>query len=563
VSSYFIDPDWGGTASGTFALPWTTYASLPALSAGDKALLKEGTTFLGRVAVAQSGSAGNPIIFGVYRASDGAQITSTLGAATVQSNADGSSPTITTAGRSHVELWCLKATPAGGAHNSIRLGSGGSTDGNFAYYCQADSASASGIQVAAQTGPVGGGASYCQATGCGVNGCVLGDASADFDGLVVERNNFSSNTGSGIRWNPSAAEKYITGTSSISYNTCNDNVSYGIRMTGDVTACTVQYNICLRNISGMYIGVFAGTVNLNASLVQFNTCNYNVEFGIQTASSNGWLIQYNDCSYNGSNTGNKYGRGIEIFGVATRLSAGTVQHNTCNYNYNYGGTADNGTEGVGIGLDDYHGAVICQNNWCEGNEGNGIQPNPTGSSGAVIRGNVLKNNFLVDSARASGWAAVIKSQIYTGLTELNLSITGNTFIDEGVATCLEEIAEASGATLGGFLVQNNTFIGGAIGTKMRAAATRLTNSYWNVTKPGEEHDTTSALSAETGRVTANPMCNSLGKPRRSSPLLGAGTHITTETDINGNTRTNPPAIGAYDAASAGGGGGLGLRFPLR
>ena len=82
MATYYIDPSWGGTASGTFALPWTTYASLPALSAGDKVLQKAGTTFSGTVTAGYSGTLANPIIYGVYDAS-GAEVTTTLGAATI------------------------------------------------------------------------------------------------------------------------------------------------------------------------------------------------------------------------------------------------------------------------------------------------------------------------------------------------------------------------------------------------------------------------------------------------------------------------------------------------
>jgi parallel beta-helix repeat protein len=51
----------------------------------------------------------------------------------------------------------------------------------------------------------------------------------------------------------------------------------------------------------------------------------------------------------------------------------TIRRNTCRFNFNYGGPLDNGSEGVGIGLDDGTNKCSLYSNIISNNEGNGIQ----------------------------------------------------------------------------------------------------------------------------------------------------------------------------------------------
>lgn len=50
-------------------------------------------------------------------------------------------------------------------------------------------------------------------------------------------------------------------------------------------------------------------------------------------------------------------------------------------------------------------------------------------------------------------------------------------------------------------------------------------------------------------VTANPLLTADYKLTQTSPLIGAGTHLGYTRDIEGKQRPNPPAIGAFDAAT--------------
>lgn len=50
-------------------------------------------------------------------------------------------------------------------------------------------------------------------------------------------------------------------------------------------------------------------------------------------------------------------------------------------------------------------------------------------------------------------------------------------------------------------------------------------------------------------VTADPLLSTAYRPMSGSPLIGAGTHLGYRRDIERKQRQNPPAIGAFDAAT--------------
>src|SRR5574343_232399 len=84
---YYVDPTVVGPGSGTFADPWKSPTSAT-LAAGQALLFKEGTTTTLTTTYGGSvtGTAANPIIYGVYSASSGTQITGKIGAATITCN---------------------------------------------------------------------------------------------------------------------------------------------------------------------------------------------------------------------------------------------------------------------------------------------------------------------------------------------------------------------------------------------------------------------------------------------------------------------------------------------
>lgn len=128
-------------------------------------------------------------------------------------------------------------------------------------------------------------------------------------------------------------------------------------------------------VTGMVTGIFISSGDGN--YVSNNNCSSNMNFGIHiTGFAKSYLIEGNTCNYNGgTESRNFYGRGIELSSsvAANAVSGHTIRWNTCMFNYNYGGPADNGSEGVGIGLDDGTAKCSVYGNILANNEGNGIQ----------------------------------------------------------------------------------------------------------------------------------------------------------------------------------------------
>jgi hypothetical protein len=154
-------------------------------------------------------------------------------------------------------------------------------------------------------------------------------------------------------------------------------------------------------VTGMLTGIFINSSNRN--YVGNNNCSTNMNFGIHiTGFSKSFTIEGNTCNYNGGTLSPTfYGRGIELSSAAGTyaVSEHTIRNNTCRFNYNFGGPADNGSEGVGIGLDDGTTKCAVYNNIISNNEGNGIQlygggdrQRFTDTGGHSITSNTLDSN---------------------------------------------------------------------------------------------------------------------------------------------------------------------------
>ncbi|MDB5792101.1 MAG: hypothetical protein JWQ80_2125 [Massilia sp.] len=194
------------------------------------------------------------------------------------------------------------------------------------------------------------------------------------------------------------------------------------------------------SVTGMLSGIFVGSGDRNR--VTDNDCSTNMNFGIHvTGFARSFLIESNTCNHNGGpDSPNYWGRGIELSAAAgpNAVSDHTIRFNTCRFNYNYGGPLDNGTEGVGIGLDD--GVVRCTvyRNHVANNEGNGIQLFGGGAPGSIpdtgghtIAGNLLGSNCTYSVLdRRSGGTAPSRFQAHIQLAYIygtRTLITNNIF----------------------------------------------------------------------------------------------------------------------------------------
>jgi hypothetical protein len=142
-----------------------------------------------------------------------------------------------------------------------------------------------------------------------------------------------------------------------------------------------------------------------------------MNFGIHISGlARSYIIERNICNANGGTlTPTYYGRGIELSSAAGAgaVSGHTIRYNTCKSNYNYGGPLDNGSEGVGIGLDDGVSKCAVYGNIIANNEGNGLQVYGGGdrakwpdTGGHTIDSNKMDSNctFSVLNRRSGGTA---------------------------------------------------------------------------------------------------------------------------------------------------------------
>ena len=552
MATYYIDPEWTGTASGTFALPYTTYASLPSLSAGDFVLQKEDTTFSGHFTVGQSGSAGSPITFGVYNKNTGAQITNKIAVAR-WAGVGSAASNFTSGAQSYITIMGFEFQNVTASRYALSIGTAATANGCIVSYCRANNltVAAGGISLIANPGYPGHTVTRCELSYNAYGIIISGSSGGGYFNITYNTCNY--NAESGIR-TALATTALLAG--KFSNNECNHNGTIaategkgiGIDNLSDNLALVISNNTCKHNFS-MGIRLGSNSSITNAPLVKENNCSSNGQYGIQVSRGVGWVLTKNICNSNGANRGSFYGRGIEIYSSNGSFPAGpgVISYNVCNNNYNYGGTLNNGTEGVGIGLDDNHRSVSCFGNICFNNEGSGIQVNPSGALGtSTIVGNLLVDNFNKSDMKGTSWVSIILSAIYTSTTEANLKIWNNTIINTKPTLCTQGIAEGPSAVASGVEVVNNVFIGFPIAMKVRTGIVRTNNAFWNNTVNVQTYNSTVALGDGTGAVITNPLINSQYIPTSSSPLVAAGTSVGNRRDALGNLFKTIPSIGAYE-----------------
>jgi parallel beta-helix repeat protein len=202
-------------------------------------------------------------------------------------------------------------------------------------------------------------------------------------------------------------------------------------------AATLEGN----TVSGMLVGIFIN--GGDRSYVGNNHCSGNMNFGIHvTGIARSYLIESNVCNSNGGTLSpTYYGRGIELTSSAgpDGVSGHTIRYNTCRFNFNYGGPLDNGSEGVGIGLDNGTSKCSVYGNLISNNEGNGIQLYGGGdparypdTGGHTIMSNIMDSNCTYSFLnRRSGGSAPSPFQAHIALAYIYGSrsvISSNVFM---------------------------------------------------------------------------------------------------------------------------------------
>ena len=183
-----------------------------------------------------------------------------------------------------------------------------------------------------------------------------------------------------------------------------------------------------------------------------------------------------------------------------------------------------GQEGHGIDLDDLTAGSYIRRNTVSLCEGRGIQVN-------MGRGNTVSAN-LVYNCTKDGIRLDVNAAV------LNVAY-GNTVIS-GATTAAAQAGIVLGANN---TAKNNVVVGYATGITGGASSTENYNCLFTAAVRS------GGISAGANDTTADPLLTSDYRPKPTSPLLGAGTHLGYTRDIDRKQRPNPPSIGAFDVAT--------------
>jgi hypothetical protein len=386
AATVYINPTLGSDSN-----PGTAYGAprqtLPGtLTAGTAYLFIDGCT-IGGFTVSQNGSAGAPIVIGVYNPATGARITDrSVGRVTVTGKID-------IGGRSYVALEHLNVT--GG---SPRISCDNSTACQL-ICCRANGNlgghGIKGYWGTGQTGKIE--IDGCEATGNSAGIEVQGEGGADItNGTVIQWCNASDNIGNGI--SVTGGRRYEN--CHIACNTANNNSheTYGdndndncIYVTGIMRAgSSIRWNEATGSIySCLWVQPSNGSwhdydcAGLLIENNRFSRSQYGMALfsKLNGAFANPVLVQYNEIFETGTRDGStvahgtqRWGRGIEVF-APYEDETHMPQFIVCRFNY----VRDTvlwdewGTDSQGIGLDDNTRDITVYGNVIVNCGGQGIQ----------------------------------------------------------------------------------------------------------------------------------------------------------------------------------------------
>jgi parallel beta-helix repeat protein len=387
MATYYIDPSASGPGNGTLASPFSAWTSVT-WAPGNTYLQKRGSTYRGVFQLSASGTASQRITVGAYYRADGTDDTSRPkpiiilpGAPTTPAN--GASIAVHNQERDFVTYRNLDirnpTAPEASDVAIIWLGNDCVFENNVV------TSNCAGMYVF--------GKNRVTMSGCVLdvvsckpayaNHGILVAGNVNIDGVrilnnIVRHHGGGTASSHGIRCETYSSAVYlsnlvirgnrVTPVPGVTYNP--NRGAIGIYLVQGSRA-----SLDRNTVTGMLSGIFLNSGDGN--YVGSNNCSRNMNFGIHiTGVAKSFLIENNICNYNGGTMSpTYYGRGIELSSAAgpNAVSGHTLRYNTCRFNYNFGGPLDNGSEGVGIGLDDGVTKCTVYSNMISNNEGNGIQ----------------------------------------------------------------------------------------------------------------------------------------------------------------------------------------------
>lgn len=417
MAVYYIDPSQASNGTGTPGSPFNSPASAPA-GAGNRYRFKRGTTWPTSGASAFPAITGGVdvdhlTVFEAYANADGSDnTTQPLPIINLGDNAlpadvsnvmwyrvraqnawstEGNDKAILTPGNGVVVLECEMPGNLGAIKIVNRTGFV-IQDSKFWAATGGTSFSMSAILVdgtSAMSGIIDGNEVYVGDGGTSSSHAVRISSTVPFASLQVTDNRVR--TQSGIQTtNATKAGVFISN-------------ALGSSLVGPTALASATVVISGNDVSNLGEGVYlAGVRN---AWIHHNTLSRNGTFGLHLTGgaipSTGNIIEWNRASHCGVNASPFLGRGIELSGTGIQgaCSVNVVRFNYCGYSANWGGTADDGSEGVGIGLSGGANGNLVYANMLPFNEGAGISV--SGGATANTGGNALVGNAVIGSgARA-------------------------------------------------------------------------------------------------------------------------------------------------------------------
>lgn len=343
----------------------------------------------------------------------------------------------------------------------------------------------------------------------------------------------------------------------------------GLR-TSNCTDATIDLNDIRFHLEGIFVTNGAATVYN----ITNNICRTNAHFGIHLSTNAvGCILDGNDCSFNGTSTYNgttllAYGRGIECSGAAgqDKCSGHTIRFNTCNNNYNYGGPLDNGSEGVGIGLDDSTTDCLVYGNTCKNNEGNGIQqyggspgtgtPVITDTGGNAVIANYCENNCT--SALKNRRSGGTNTTLFNAHIAFGGSFGGTAYIAHNVCVINTPVGIAINVSCDDLIIANNIITsphGISMDTGYSASVGVCnSNDFFGTTQNYCLRTVDVSGSATfasnpyvgTNDLTIDPKFTAAYSLSTGSAAIRAGFAIGTRLDFLGRTYKSPPSLGMFE-----------------
>lgn len=571
MAAYHINPNApDNTGSGTAASPKKTLAGIT-LAPGDKVLFLRGTTYSDTFSPSAPGTAAQPIEYAAYAYADGSD-NEALPRPIISRTAPVS--TYASANKHYVSYRDLDVRGTLTVANDTAM-----------FYLGMN-AQFVNMRVDSNCGAVAvWNSSNVLIEGCELNGVshtsantnhvvVISADSTHIDNIKVRRCTLNHKGGGSATSHVMRAE-----TNSVSYDltrlVIEENVSLppnnaeknpnigtiGLRLAR-CPGVVVRKNI----VRGVLSGVYVNGVNaiITGGRIEDNDFSYCYNFGIHLpGATRNFKIRRNVCWHCGTDAGaSYYGRGIEISSAAGQGQNGghVIAFNSCCYARNWGGPADNASEGVGIGLDDGTDSCEVYGNYCAFNEGNGIQQ--YGGIGTMTGGHRISGNWLESNCTAS-----FKNRRTGGTTLTNFNAHIGFSAHKGKASYVVNNL-FKGATLAGIsettnsdnnLVKaNNIFIDvrypvcmpsgrGNAYNNIYYSPTVVTQRYSDITVDANGAPTFPAL-AYTGSndYGFDPKLDNKGRPKVDSPCIGAGRNVGKFPDLTGRPFALVPAIGPYE-----------------